>query len=93
MSKIERKKAEAELKLAKQDAEEQGDDYERKRAWDWTIEESLKWDERTRQKAQNKDKAGFAGNDPSPNTRRSLLDYRGFSGGVGLGVFGSLDVC
>ena len=71
MSKIERKKADAEMKLAKQDAEEAGDDYERKRAWDWTIEESLKWDERTREKARNRDKAGFAGT--SPKQSRSLF--------------------
>lgn len=64
MSKIEHKKADAEMKLAKQDAEEAGDDYERNRAWDWTIEESLKWDERTREKARNRDKAGFAGMSP-----------------------------
>src|ERR1700686_1209405 len=46
ITKVERKKAEAELKLAKHDAEETGVDFERKRAWDWTIEESLAWDRR-----------------------------------------------
>jgi len=61
LAKLDRKKAEAEIKLAKQDAEDAGDDYERKRAWDWTIEESLRWDERRAQKQQNRDKAGFAG--------------------------------
>jgi len=61
LAKLDRKKAEAEIKLAKQDAEDAGDDYERKRAWDWTIEESLRWDERRTQKQQNRDKAGFAG--------------------------------
>ena len=61
LSRLERKKADAEQKLAKQDAEEAGEDYERKRAWDWTIEESLKWDECRRQKSENRDKAGFAG--------------------------------
>src|SRR5579859_2879015 len=75
MSKIERKKADAELKLAKQDAEEAGDDYERKRAWDWTIEESLKWDERTREKARNRDKAGFAGTSPKQSRYLFLRLY------------------
>jgi pre-mRNA-splicing factor SYF2 len=58
---VERKQAEAELKLAKHDAEENGDDFERKRAWDWTIEESLAWDERNDRKQQNRDEAGFSG--------------------------------
>jgi pre-mRNA-splicing factor SYF2 len=62
LSKLDRKKAEAEMKLAKQDAEEAGDDYERKRAWDWTMEESLAWDERLAKKQANRDQAGFAGN-------------------------------
>jgi len=61
LSRLERKKADVEQKLIKQDAEEAGEDYERKRAWDWTIEESLKWDECRRQKSENRDKAGFAG--------------------------------
>src|SRR5271170_8437998 len=61
LSKLEHKKADAELKLSKQDAEEAGDDFERKRAWDWTMEESEKWDRRLAQKAQNRDQAGFAG--------------------------------
>jgi pre-mRNA-splicing factor SYF2 len=64
ITKIERKKAEAELKLAKFDAEETGDDFERKRAWDWTIEESLAWDRRNEGKQINRDEAGFAGNIP-----------------------------
>src|SRR5271156_3013781 len=61
LSKLEHKKADAELKLSKQDAEEAGDDFERKKAWDWTMEESEKWDRRLAQKAQNRDQAGFAG--------------------------------
>jgi len=61
LSKLDHKKADAELKLAKQDAEEAGDDFERKRAWDWTMEESEKWDRRLAQKAQNRDAAAFAG--------------------------------
>ena len=61
LSKLEHKKADAELKLSKQDAEEAGDDFERKRAWDWTMEESEKWDRRLARKAENRDQAGFAG--------------------------------
>jgi len=60
ISRLERKKAEAEIKLAKQDAEDAGDDFERKRAWDWTMEESLAWDKRVAKKQQNRDEALFA---------------------------------
>jgi pre-mRNA-splicing factor SYF2 len=62
LTKLDRKKAEAEIKLAKQDAEDAGDDFERKRAWDWTMEESLAWDRRLAEKQQNRDESGFAGN-------------------------------
>ena len=61
IAKLDRKKAEAEMKLAKQDAEDAGEDYERKRAWDWTMEESLAWDKRLAEKQRNRDEAGFAG--------------------------------
>jgi pre-mRNA-splicing factor SYF2 len=60
LTKLDRKKAEAEIKLAKQDAEDAGEDFERKRAWDWTIEESLAWDRRLAEKKENRDKSGFS---------------------------------
>jgi len=60
ITKLERKKAEAELKLAKQDAEDAGDDFERKRAWDWTIEESLAWDRKQAGKQANREESGFS---------------------------------
>lgn len=47
-------------KLAKLDALEAGEDFERKRAWDWTVEESERWDEELARRAQNKADAGFA---------------------------------
>ena len=58
--KLNLKKSIAEEKLAKLDALEAGEDFERKRAWDWTIEESQKWDERVAAKRQNEAEAGFA---------------------------------
>jgi pre-mRNA-splicing factor SYF2 len=61
LTKLDRKKAEAEMKLAKHDAEDAGEDFERKRAWDWTIEESLAWDKRLEEKKRNRDEAGFHG--------------------------------
>lgn len=50
----------AEEKLAKLDALEAGEDFERKRAWDWSVEEAQAWDEKVKQKRENKAKAGFA---------------------------------
>ncbi|UKZ80621.1 Pre-mRNA-splicing factor syf2 [Trichoderma virens FT-333] len=41
---LHRRHAIASHKLLKADTEEAGEDFERKRAWDWTIDESEKWD-------------------------------------------------
>ncbi|EAQ91035.1 hypothetical protein CHGG_02970 [Chaetomium globosum CBS 148.51] len=43
---LNRKHAIASHKLLKADVEESGGDFERKRAWDWTVEESERWDKR-----------------------------------------------
>ncbi|KAK9451675.1 SYF2 splicing factor-domain-containing protein [Limtongia smithiae] len=59
-ARMERRKADAELELAKIEAREDGEDFERKRAWDWTIEESEKWDERVASKKKAKETALFA---------------------------------
>ncbi|KAL7276415.1 Pre-mRNA-splicing factor SYF2 [Rhizina undulata] len=58
-SRIERKKAEAEFKLAKAEAEDEGEDFERKRAWDWTIEESERWDKRMEKKKRHVEDVAF----------------------------------
>ncbi len=52
-TKLERKRDEAEFMLQKQELEDAGQDFERKRAWDWTIEESQEWD-KTRAKKQRR---------------------------------------
>ncbi|KAI5794152.1 SYF2 splicing factor-domain-containing protein [Pyronema domesticum] len=52
-SKLERKKATAEFKLAKAEASEAGEDFERKRAWDWTVEEAERWDRRQEKKRRH----------------------------------------
>ncbi|KAI2630935.1 SYF2 splicing factor [Hypoxylon sp. NC1633] len=46
-------------KLLKAETEEAGDDFERKRAWDWTAEESERWDKRVRKKAARRDNNAF----------------------------------
>lgn len=57
---LHRKRDIAAHKLLKADSEAAGEDFERKRAWDWTIEESEKWDERLAEKARRKQAAAFA---------------------------------
>ncbi|KAG4303230.1 hypothetical protein PCK1_000568 [Pneumocystis canis] len=58
--KIELKRQDAEKKLEKQEVIERGEDYERKRAWDWTIDESERWDQRMKEKQEARDKSLFA---------------------------------
>ncbi|KAI1502282.1 SYF2 splicing factor-domain-containing protein [Biscogniauxia marginata] len=46
-------------KLLKAETEEGGEDFERKRAWDWTAEESERWDRRVKKKAAHRDNNAF----------------------------------
>jgi pre-mRNA-splicing factor SYF2 len=46
-------------KLLKAETEEGGEDFERKRAWDWTAEESERWDKRVKKKAAHRDNNAF----------------------------------
>ena len=59
LTSIARKHAIASHNLLKADAEAAGEDFERKRAWDWTAEESEKWDRRMAKKARNRDNVYF----------------------------------
>ncbi|KAL2109975.1 hypothetical protein VUR80DRAFT_1805 [Thermomyces stellatus] len=52
---IQRKHAIASHKLLKADVEDAGGDFERKRAWDWTVDESEAWDRRLKKKAARRD--------------------------------------
>lgn len=56
---LNRKSAIASHNLLKADAEAAGEDFERKRAWDWTIEESEKWDKRLKKKEAHRDDQAF----------------------------------
>jgi pre-mRNA-splicing factor SYF2 len=56
LSQLERKRATAAHKLLKDETP----DFERKRAWDWTAEESEKWDKRLEKKARNRENVAFA---------------------------------
>lgn len=56
---LSRKHAIASQNLLKADTESAGEDFERKRAWDWTIDESEKWDKRQEKKARHRDDVAF----------------------------------
>lgn len=56
---LSRKHAIASHKLMKADTIAAGEDFERKRAWDWTIDESEKWDRRMQKKEKHKDDVAF----------------------------------
>ncbi|KAK4115351.1 SYF2-domain-containing protein [Canariomyces notabilis] len=59
LTSLNRKHAIASHKLLKADIEEAGEDFERKRAWDWTVEESERWDKRMRKKEAHRDDTAF----------------------------------
>lgn len=60
LASIQRKSAVASQKLLKADIEDAGGDFERKRAWDWTVDESEKWDERQRKREAHRDDNAFS---------------------------------
>ncbi|GJN77438.1 SYF2 splicing factor [Purpureocillium lilacinum] len=64
---LHRKHAIASHKLLKADVEDAGEDFERKRAWDWTIDESEKWDKRLKKKAAHRDNNAFRDNHQESN--------------------------
>ena len=59
LSSLSRKQAFASHNLLKADTAAAGKDFERKRAWDWTIEESERWDKRMEKKDRHRDDVAF----------------------------------
>jgi pre-mRNA-splicing factor SYF2 len=59
LTSLNRKRDIAQHNLLKAEAEENGEDFERKRAWDWTIEESERWDKRLKKKEAHRDDQAF----------------------------------
>lgn len=55
MAKLERKRKQAEAMGEKQEARETGEDLERKRAWEYTIEDNEKWDKKQARKGRRGD--------------------------------------
>ncbi|KAI5290710.1 pre-mRNA-splicing factor syf2 [Ascosphaera aggregata] len=60
LNSVNRKHAFASHNLLKADTEASGEDFERKRAWDWTIEESERWDRRMEKKARHREDTSFS---------------------------------
>lgn len=59
LNNLSRKHAFASHNLLKADTEAAGEDFERKRAWDWTVDESEKWDRRMDKKQRHRDNVAF----------------------------------
>ena len=59
LSSLSRKQAFASHNLLKADTAAAGEDFERKRAWDWTIDESEKWDKRIGKKEKHREDVAF----------------------------------
>jgi pre-mRNA-splicing factor SYF2 len=78
LSSISRKHAMASHKLLKADTEAAGEDFERKRAWDWTIEEAEKWDKRMAKKDKHRDDVAFQDyrNDAKKVYKRQLREFK-----------------
>ncbi|KAG5355011.1 Pre-mRNA-splicing factor SYF2 [Yarrowia sp. B02] len=55
---LERKQQEAEFELEKLQAEERGEDFDRKRAWDWTVKETEEWKEKKERKRERESQSG-----------------------------------
>ncbi len=59
LSSLSRKQAFASHKLLQADTDAAGEDFERKRAWDWTVEDSEKWDKRMEKKEKHREDVAF----------------------------------
>ncbi|KAK7536865.1 SYF2 splicing factor-domain-containing protein [Phyllosticta citribraziliensis] len=60
LSSLKRKHAVASHNLLKAETADSGEDFERKRAWDWTVEESERWDRRVEKKEKHRAGVAFA---------------------------------
>ncbi|KAH0551138.1 pre-mRNA-splicing factor syf2 [Trichoglossum hirsutum] len=59
LASLSRKRDFAAHNLLKADTAAAGEDFERKRAWDWTVEESEKWDKRMEKKERHREDVAF----------------------------------
>jgi pre-mRNA-splicing factor SYF2 len=56
---LNRAHASASQQLLKAETEADGEDFERKRAWDWTAEEAERWEARTARKERHRERNAF----------------------------------
>ncbi|KAL1628688.1 Pre-mRNA-splicing factor SYF2 [Neofusicoccum ribis] len=75
---LHRKHAIASHKLLKAETQESGEDFERKRAWDWTVEESERWDRRMEKKGKHRKDVAFQDyrQDARKSYKRQLRDFK-----------------
>jgi pre-mRNA-splicing factor SYF2 len=75
---LDRKHAVASHNLLKAETEADGDDFERKRAWDWTIEESEKWDKRMAKKEKHRQDVAFQDytQDARKSYKKQMRDFK-----------------
>ncbi|KAG9881259.1 SYF2-domain-containing protein, partial [Aureobasidium melanogenum] len=59
LASLSRRKERASEKLLQAQTLEDGEDWDRKRAWDWTAEESAAWDKKQAKKKANRDNVAF----------------------------------
>jgi pre-mRNA-splicing factor SYF2 len=59
-ARLQRKREQAEFELAKLESKESDKDFERQRAWDWTVEEAERWDEKEKQKKDSVNQSAFS---------------------------------
>ncbi|KAH0289677.1 SYF2-domain-containing protein [Aureobasidium namibiae CBS 147.97] len=73
---LSRRKERATEKLLHAQTLEDGDDWDRKRAWDWTAEESAAWDKKLAKKKAHRDNVAFQdfGQDANKIYKRQVRD-------------------
>lgn len=59
-ARLQRKREQAEFELAKLESKQNEKDFERQRAWDWTVEEAERWDEKEKQKQESIEHSAFS---------------------------------
>lgn len=78
LNNINRKHAEASYNLLKADTEAAGEDFERKRAWDYTIDEDEKWTKRQQKKQRHRENVAFQdfGQDANKVYKRGIKELK-----------------
>lgn len=78
LNSLNRKHAVASHNLLKAETEAGGSDFERKRAWDWTAEESEKWDKRVAKKERHRKDVAFQDytQDARKSYKKQMRDFK-----------------